>query len=167
MIDRSISATPLVNAEIVIGGEGTAPAKLSGATLRCGEFAEAYTETTKIGLSDYISGYTVTDNNYTEQTVVGTPIKIDEKYYIPIVIGLNEGLADLVDKVIKGGDEEMYMCLTDGEDVYVYMSNPYVFKDNVNKNGVLMGTTTPNTAFALGINTQAVNQQGTFIIKPV
>lgn len=37
----------------------------------------------------------------------------------------------------------------------------------VYKNGVLMGTTTPNTAFALGINTQAVNQQGTFIIKPV
>lgn len=37
----------------------------------------------------------------------------------------------------------------------------------VYKNGSLMGTTTPNTDFPLGINTQAVNQQATFIIKPV
>lgn len=62
----------------------------------------------------------------------------DNKYYIPIIIGLSGELATHLESVIADSDD-YEIDLTDGDEVELGIYKCAVFKDTVNNNGVLMG----------------------------
>ena len=127
---RSIDASPLVEMNIAIGGEGDAPAKRCGVTGKLsGNIAEYYdTCFYDTIIEDYRenASYTVVDSNFESQTVVGVPIEIDSKYYAPIVIGITKGLYDLY----ANSDETPTVTIS-GEELVndITLVTPYFYAD--------------------------------------
>lgn len=124
--------------EIAISGEGDAPAKRCGVTMKLTEgIIEAFNDAIEIDLSDYDDAYTVVDADFEGQTVVGTPIEIEHEttYAVPIVIGVTKGLYDKypvgdIPEPIKISGEDL------SEDIEII--NPILYKDE-NDNCALVG----------------------------
>ena len=128
---RSIDASPLVEMNIAIGGEGDAPAKRCGATMKInGDMAEAYDDDwfDNDEVQTYLEGATIIDNDFESQTVVATPITtVDEHTYAPIVIGITKGLYDHIVEMKQGGTSIAFSIIT--KDNEYTLDKPFLYTD--------------------------------------
>ena len=96
---------------IAIDGEGDAPAKRCGATLKInGDIASVLDNEYDLedALSTYLLGLEATDTDFESQAVSGTPIKIEDNYYIPIAIGITKALYDYLNEYGEGHEDWIY-----------------------------------------------------------
>lgn len=135
---RSIDASPLVEMNIAIGGEGDAPAKRCGATLKInGDIASVLDNEYDLedALSTYLLGLEATDTDFESQAVSGTPIEIEENYYIPIAIGITKSLGDHITSL---WDDDGYRCdakiVVDEADDISALYQPMVCSDESGNN---------------------------------
>lgn len=137
---RNIDATPLVNLEIAISGEGDVPAKICGVTMKLTEgMAEFYDNDwfDNDEVSTYLTGATITDDDYMSQTVKATPITlVDEHTYAPIAIGITKGLYDhLLEEKNKAGYTVGYSIITE-DDEYT-LTKPTLYTDGEGNHALL------------------------------
>ena len=115
---------------IAIGGEGDAPAKRCGVTMKLTSgMAEAYDGDwfDNDEVQTYLEGATFIDNEYVNQTVVATPITVDEHTYTPIVLGITKGLYDHIAEVKQGGTNIAFSIITK-DDEYT-LNKPFLYTD--------------------------------------
>lgn len=116
--------------EIAISGEGDVPTKRCGVTMKLtSDMAEAYDGDwfDNNEVQTYLEGATFVDNEYTSQTVVGTPITTaDEHTYAPIVLGITKGLYDHIVELKQGG-EVAFSIITE-DDEYT-LNKPFLYTD--------------------------------------
>lgn len=128
---RNIDATPLVNMEIAISGEGDVPTKRCGVTMKLtSDMAEAYDGDwfDNDEVKTYLEGATFVDNEYTSQTVVATPITtVDEHTYAPVVLGITKGLYDHIAELKLGGTSIAFSIITE-DDEYT-LNKPFLYTD--------------------------------------
>lgn len=126
---------------IAIGGEGDAPAKRCGATMKInGDIASVLDNEYDLAdaLSTYLLGLEATETDFESQAVSGTPIEIEENYYIPIAIGITKSLGEHINTL---RDDDGYRCdakiIVDEDDDISALYQPMVCFDESGNNAVL------------------------------
>lgn len=125
---------------IAIGGEGDAPAKRCGVTMKLtDDMVTAYATKTGYDFSTYMTGATFVDSDFSSQTVVGTPLEDEEneRYIVPIAVGINKACRDYI--VSLGEDFDLCGLVVNGEDIEdLLIIAPMLYEDDTDY--VIVGT---------------------------
>ena len=119
---------------IAIGGEGDAPAKRCGVTMKLtDDMVTAYATKTGFDFSTYKTGATFVDSDFVSQIVVGTPLEWKEYdgFAVPIAIGINKACRDYIVSLGEMFDR-LVIIINSVETEYEDIDNLMLYEDGSN-----------------------------------